>query len=86
MTEPESTNPECPICGEIDWFGDPRWDYMLYVVNKGTTEAYLSEHGGLPLGFPVEGFICRSCRFFRLRAIYGTLDWGDSENAPKAFN
>jgi hypothetical protein len=27
-------NPRCPTCGAVDWFADPRWDYMLHYASK----------------------------------------------------
>jgi len=75
-------NPNCPICGATDWFGDPRWDYVLFVVHKGTTVAFQGTTG-TDKALPVEGFTCKKCRFLRLRAVYGTLEWGDSPYAPQ---
>lgn len=66
-------NPHCPICGAVDWFSDPRWDYMLFYARKGTTVA-IDASPGHPMAMPVEGDICRVCRFIRLRNIAGTLE------------
>ncbi len=69
------TNPRCPICGAVDWFGvsDLGLVYKLKAVNAKT--------GELVGELPVEGFTCRSCRFLRLRAVAGTLDWSSAEDA-----
>jgi len=72
----ESANPEnprCPICGAVDWFSDPRWNYVLHAVNTTTNRPIMS--GSAPWVIPVEGSICRSCRFVRLRSAAGTLEF-----------
>jgi hypothetical protein len=76
--EANPDNPRCPICGATDWFGLPELDYSLLVVHKGTTRAF--EPTGKPLALPVEGFTCRVCRFLRLRATKGTLEWPDTDD------
>jgi hypothetical protein len=70
MNGPNPGSPVCPCCGGTDWFGDDRWDYALLVTKKGSVEAIVP---GVDHTIPVEGFICRSCRFLRLRATQGTL-------------
>jgi hypothetical protein len=70
--EANPDNPLCPICGAADWFSDPRWDYVLHAAHKGTTHAIDDPAG--PYVVPVEGSICRVCRFVRLRSTGGTLE------------
>lgn len=65
-------NPRCPICGAVDWFADPRWDFVLHAAHKGTTRAIDDPRG--PIVIPVEGDICRVCRFVRLRSTHGSLE------------
>jgi len=66
-------NPHCPICNAVDWFSDPRWDYVLFYARKGTTIS-IDDEQGHPLAMPVQGDICRVCRFIRLRSTAGTLE------------
>ena len=65
-------NPRCPICNAVDWFSDERWDYVLFAAHKGSTR--LIDTGEGPTAMPVEGSICRGCRFIRLRSTHGTLE------------
>ncbi len=66
-------NPRCPVCGAVDWFSDTRWDYVLHYARKGTTEP-IEDERGIPYAMPVEGDVCRVCRFIRLRNTRGTLE------------
>lgn len=71
--EPNPDNPRCPICGAVDWFSHPQWDYVLFYARKGTAVPF-EDDDGRPYAMPVEGDICRVCRFVRIRNIRGTLE------------
>ncbi|MEO8291138.1 MAG: hypothetical protein ABI649_09125 [Gaiellaceae bacterium] len=70
-------NPACPICGAVDWFSDTRWDYVMHVVHKGTLTAISGLSGAGDYVIPFEGYVCRVCRFLRLRNVAGTLEITD---------
>lgn len=81
INEVNPDNPRCPICGAVDWYSHPGHDYVLHTVYKGANQAILGDEGA-PMVIPFEGFICRVCRFIRLRSAAGTLDPADIKWKP----
>lgn len=69
-----SANPLCPICGATDWVSDTRWNYVLHAVDTETGGAIMAT-ATAQMVTPCRWFICRSCRFIRLQAAAGTLEF-----------
>jgi hypothetical protein len=67
-----------------DWFTvfELGMDYALSLVRKDRNEIAKFPGDPNPLMVPVEGFTCKPCRFVRLRATEGVLDW---DAAPDSF-
>ena len=71
--KPNPQNPVCPVCGAADWYADPRVEYGLLVLVKGTEMALLADNGQ-PQFVPVDAVVCRSCRFVKLTSAAGDLE------------
>jgi rubredoxin len=76
----EGVNPAnslCPMCGAADWVSDTRWQHALHTVYAGTMRG-IEAKPGQPMMIPVDWFVCRVCRFLRLHAAGGTLEFPDN--------
>jgi hypothetical protein len=66
-------NTRCPMCGAVDWYSDARYHVGL-VAYRNDDNAPVIGNNDVPLAVPADIFICRTCRFIRLRSRGGTLE------------